>query len=197
MFDVDIRAALKWKILRRYLDDPNTMVFDEVGLRHGAARVDLIVVNSYLHGFELKSERDTLRRLPEQARVYNSVLDRVTLIVCPRHVDAATQIVPGWWGIKLVDKGPRGGIHFSEVRRAHKNPAPNMLAVAKLLWRDEAMAVLEEYGGSKGFHSKPRSALYSRIVEILDSETLRAMVRQQLRCRTNWKSAEPQKLNGG
>ena len=197
MNDYQIRTALKQKLLPSYLKDTESIILDELGLRHGSARVDLVVVNSILHGFELKSNRDTLARLPNQARIYNSVLDRVTLVVGNRHANKALQIVPEWWGVILADKREHGGIYFSKVREPCNNPSPDILAIAMLLWREEALTLLEEFGEAKGLRYKPRKAIYARITEVADLKQLRARVCQQLKNRTNWRSDEQQMLDGG
>src|ERR1700730_13066876 len=84
MKDIDIRDALKRKLRSFYANDPSTLIVDELGLRHGIARVDVALINGIIHGFELKSDRDTMRRLPSHMRVYNSVMDRITLVVGQR-----------------------------------------------------------------------------------------------------------------
>nr|MBA2702680.1 sce7726 family protein [Blastocatellia bacterium] len=85
MNDKQLRHAVKTKVLERYAGDPETRILDELGLRHGAARIDIAVVNGILHGFELKSDMDSLKRLPHQVQIYSSVLDKVTLVVGRRH----------------------------------------------------------------------------------------------------------------
>ena len=86
MRDRDVRKALHHKVLKEHHGDTNTLVLDELGLRHGVARVDVAVVNGYLHGFEIKSDSDTLDRLPSQVTIYNAVLDRATLVVGEKHI---------------------------------------------------------------------------------------------------------------
>lgn len=46
------------------------LVVEELGLFHGASRVDLAVVGRSLHGYEIKSDRDSLDRLEQQAADY-------------------------------------------------------------------------------------------------------------------------------
>lgn len=196
MNDSDIRAALKHKILSRYSSDPNTLVLDELGLRHGAARVDIAVVNGRIHGFEIKGDNDTLRRLPRQAGIYSSVLDRVTLVATARHIEKAIGVVPDWWGIKEAVKGPRGAIRFSELRRPRDNPTPDGLSIAKLLWREEALEVLEERAAATGVRSKPRLQVYQRLAEVVSLDELRATVRRQLVLRKNWRSDVKQASSG-
>src|SRR5439155_10222560 len=91
--DRDVRQALHRKVLRDHHGDANTLVLDELGLRHGACRVDIAVVNGYLHGYEIKSDSDTLDRLPAQVAVYNLVLDRATLVVGERHLQKAQPLL--------------------------------------------------------------------------------------------------------
>lgn len=56
MNDPQLRCGLKQMILATYANDPGTRIFDELGVRHGAARIDIAVVNGIIHGFELKSD---------------------------------------------------------------------------------------------------------------------------------------------
>lgn len=191
MKDSDLRAALTQRLVRRHARDPHTLILQELGLRHGAARVDVVVVNGSLHGYELKSDSDSLERLPRQARVYGSVLDRVTLVVGRRHAEAAMQMVPDWWGVQVAEMGPRGGVLFSSVRRARNNPSQDPVAVAKLLWREEALELLDQLGAAKGFRSKPRSAIYARLAQVARPAEIRSMVRDRLRGRTGWRSGVP------
>jgi hypothetical protein len=188
MNEYQLRSALKGKVLARYVNDPNTRILDELGLRHGAARIDIAVVNGILHGFELKSDLDTLKRLPNQITIYNSVFDKVTLVVGVRHACDAQMIAPTWWGIKLAKVGPRGGFDFTDLRRARTNPSLEALAVARLLWREEALSLLDEFGEAGPFRHKPRAQVYARLAELSPLDLLRERVRRQLKFRTNWRS---------
>ncbi len=191
MRDADLRTALLRKLDRRHSRDPQTLILQELGLRHGAARVDVAVVNGSLHGYELKSDSDSLGRLARQARVYSSVLDRVTLVAGRCHVEEAMGLVPGWWGVHVAEMGPRGGVLFSSVRRARNNPSQDIVAVAKLLWREEALDLLHQVGAASGVRSKPRAAIYARLAEVARPEEIRSRVRHQLRNRTGWRSGGP------
>lgn len=172
-------------------------MLEEFGLHHGISRVDIAVVNGRLLGYEIKSDRDTLARLPDQIRVYGAVLDKVTLVVGWRHVVAAMRLVPAWWGVSLVERGPRGGIRFSPLRVPEQNPTPDPQVLVSLLWRDEALALLEELGCAAGVRSKTKAAIYSRLMEsVSDYGTLRTHVCTALKSRSNWRSAA-QPATGG
>jgi hypothetical protein len=84
MRDRDVRKALHHTVLKEHHGDTNTLVLDELGLRHGAVRVDVAVVNGHLHGFEIKGDSGTLDRLPSQVAINNAVLDRAMLVVGER-----------------------------------------------------------------------------------------------------------------
>jgi hypothetical protein len=183
-----LRAALKEELRDAHKQEPQARIIEELGITHGAARVDIAVVNGSIHGYELKSDLDTLHRLPEQMRIYNSVLDQVTLVVGKNHLFEAINAVPEWWGItvaKVIDSS--GAISFCSIRKADENPEKNSVDIASLLWRDEALQILEEIGHSRGIRSKPRRVLYERLATLLDQPTLRAKVRERLSLRTNWR----------
>jgi len=197
MNDSVIRAALKKKVLNHHLKSSSALVIDELGLNHGACRVDIAVVNGKLHGYEIKSDRDTLVRLPEQIRVFNKALDRITLIVGWRHVVSAMRVVPAWWGVSLVERGPRGGIHFTPLRCAQPNPNPDPLALVALLWRGEAVLLLQQFDSAIGIRNRSRSAIYKRLVDAVpDYSSLRSLVCQQLRMRVDWRPASQSELCG-
>lgn len=189
MNDIHIRGALKRELLAQYKDDRETVIIEELGIQHGASRIDLVVVNGVLHGFELKSDRDTLTRLPEQARAYASVFDHVTLVVAERHVRRAVDIVPQWWGIRVARAEPEG-LSFCDLKLPMANPSPDPMSIVTLLWRAEALSCLEDLGSAAGMHSKSRAAIYAKLVDKADLDYLRERIRQCLRARQDWRSGE-------
>ncbi|XSG81233.1 MAG: sce7726 family protein [Methyloligella sp. ZOD6] len=190
MRDLDVRLALRRKVLADHVRDQDTLVIDELGLAHGAARVDLAVVNGWLHGFEIKSDADTFRRLPSQVEAYGTVLDKVTLVVGGRHAHSAGSHIPEWWGIKVATAGPRGAIHFQEQRAPRLNLTVDALKVAGLLWRDEAVSILLKHH-VPGVRSKNRQQLGCLLAEHLPLATLRQEVREALKARVGWRSDTP------
>lgn len=183
--DADIRAALKQSILAPHYDDPNTVVVEELGVLRGAVRVDVAVVNGRLHGYEIKSEADTLERLPRQAKLYSQVFDYVTLVVPERHVGRVDVIVPPWWEILVPEhEADRHHIRFRIARPGSPNPHVNPRALAELLWRDEVLELLAARGADVGFRSKPRHVLWDRLCEVYTLQEIRQFVRDRLRDRT-------------
>src|SRR5262249_38903872 len=88
MRDGEIQAALHARLVGEHQGEPDTRFLDELSLC-GLVRVDVAVINGTLAGHELKSDRDTLRRLPAQVEVYSKVLDRATFVVGEGHHDHA------------------------------------------------------------------------------------------------------------
>lgn len=197
MRDVDLRTGLVRRLIRRHSHEPNARILHELGLRHGKARVDIAVVNGALHGYELKSDNDTLERLVRQEQIYSTVLDRVTLVVGERHSRKAISMVPEWWGVQVVKMGPRGGMNFYSARRARNNPSQDPIAIAKLLWRDEALELLSRLGAAEGLRSKPRAMIYARLAKVAGLEEIRSTVRHRLRNRAGLRSGEPLELDDG
>jgi len=187
--DKTIRAALRENLRKIYESDSTVTIIEELGLAHGEARIDLAVVNGSIHGYELKSDLDTLRRLPEQMRIYNSILDYVTLVVGKNHLLDAFNIIPEWWGVTIAKVSSSGNkISFCNIRDADENPEKNSVAIANLLWREEALHILEEKGVAGGVRSKSRQVLYKRLAEVLNQNELRAKVREYLSTREDWRS---------
>lgn len=195
--DRDVRQALHRKVLKEHHRDSDTLVLDELGLRHGACRVDIAVVNGYLHGYEIKSDSDTLERLASQVEVYGLVLDYATLVVGEAHVEKATPRVPEWWGVTVAAAGPRGGITFQPAQKHAMNPCINKLALAELLWRAEAVEILAERAAEPALLKKPRGILYRHLAETVELTELRDLIRQRLKARPRWRGQRPPLTGGG
>lgn len=168
-------------------------IIEELGLLHGTVRVDMVVVDENtrtMHGYELKSDLDTLQRLPEQMKIYNSTLDRVTIVVGRKHLHEAVKLVPSWWGVMLAKiQNENDEVSLMTLRIASDNPDDrDSFAIAQLLWRNEALAILEELEAAKGFRSKPREFIYRKLADEINQQDLCGRVRAQLTSREGWRS---------
>ncbi|MFO8089651.1 MAG: sce7726 family protein [Desulfatiglandaceae bacterium] len=191
MNDEKIRLQFHRKRLRRQHEDSETVVVDELGLKHGRCRADIAVINGHFVGYEIKSDKDSLRRLPEQINVYSAVFDRASVIVGEKHACAVKSLIPGWWGLILTTQGPRGGVTFTVERKASLNRSVDPFSVAQLLWRDEVAGVLEMLGAEKKTLRAPRKVLYHCLASEIDISELRRQVRMCLKARTGWRYPEP------
>lgn len=189
MRDVDIRRALLDDLDHQHKSDVDTIVVEELGLCQGIARVDVAAVNGTIHGFEIKSERDTLARLEGQIAIYCRVLTHVTAVVAENHVARTREAVPDWWGITLAASAG-DTVSLTPLRVAQRNPSVDPLALVQLLWRNETLAALEAKGLSGGLRSKPRLALWERLAASASTDDLILLVRDQLKRRpVEWRAS--------
>lgn len=186
--DIDIRLQLHINLKQEHLNDFDTLIIDELGLCQGDARVDVAVVNGSIHGYEIKSDSDTLERLPGQIDVYNKVLDSVTIVTGKCHSEGILKLVPEWWGIEIAEKTNENEIEFSLLRREIPNPQIDPYSLVQLLWRDEALDLLRRFELEKGYVSKPRNKIWEKLVESFSLEDLKYYVREQLKLRKNWRA---------
>lgn len=187
MNDLDVRNAVHKKLLKKYHEDTTTLIIDELGICQGCARIDIAVVNGQLHGFELKSAKDNLSRLPNQVEYFSSVMDKMTLIVADNHFKEAIEIIPTWWGVKVASQGQRGAIHISTVRREKANKTVDPWALSQLLWHDEILDALANCGVITGVKSKPRWVLWEKLAQEMPLEQLKDFVRTTMKARSDWR----------
>jgi hypothetical protein len=164
-------------------DDPSRRLIPEMGVCQGAGRIDLAVIGDTLEGFEIKADRDDLSRLPSQVTTFALVFDRLTLVTVSRHLESAAHAVPAWWGLRSVE--PDGSIAI--IRAPELNLAVDPIAVAGLLWRDEALTLLRAQG-----HRGRRGTRHDFCRELAISSTpdeIRSMVARTLRERSSWRAA--------
>jgi len=195
--DIIIRSVLKKDLINRHAQDEKVRIIEELGIKHGTARVDIAVVNGIMHGYEIKSDQDTLQRLPEQMNVFNSVFDKMTLVVGKNHLYQAINMVPEWWGIIVAKINNNGSVIFNVIRGEEFNKNQDSVSIARLLWREEALKILEKNNEANGFHSKPRDLIYEKLAGVLDQKILSEEVRETIFLRTDWRPDAPLILNGG
>jgi hypothetical protein len=185
MRESDVRTTVLDWLDSKYGTDPSTRIVNEMGIWSGSARIDVAVINGELAGYELKSARDTLERLEQQAGLYSLVFDRVTLITAERHLRRATAMVPRWWGI-VIAKYEGESLVLVPRRKARPNRTIDPLQVARLLWRPEALRILEHRRLDKGIRSKPVETLFGRLADTIPLKELCEEVRNALRARNDW-----------
>jgi hypothetical protein len=178
----DIRRALRSRLLVKHANEPDTVFIEELGVCRGQVRIDLAVVNGLFHGYEIKSDRDSLRRFDGQVELYSKVLDRATIVVGNSHLTETLNIVPRWWGVLLIDSG-RKGPRFRTVRRGQNNPRKDPRALVELLWLDDAIALLALRDAARGVRGKPRRVVWDRVCEHFKVQEIAATVRARLKAK--------------
>ncbi|WP_416309377.1 sce7726 family protein [Saccharopolyspora sp. NFXS83] len=187
MRDRDVRTCLT-SHLRAEHPESDTLFVDELDLG-GLVRVDLAVVNGSFWGYEIKSARDNLRRLPSQVQVYSRTLDRAALVVAECHATKAIEFLPNWWEVIIATEN-QGSIQLNQLRRGTQNPVVDPWSLVQLLWREEALDELQKRGIDRGVRSKPRREIWRRMTEELDTSTIQETVRNRLRSRIGWRAGQ-------
>jgi len=184
--DKDVRNALLRSINKKYANDSNTIVLNELGLLQGLCRIDVAVLNGIMHGYEIKSDSDTLERLPLQAEYYSKVLDKITLVVGEKHLSNAEKIIPEWWGIKVAVPF-NNCAKIKSYRRDKINRNVDAYSVVELLWRQEILDILKSNKKNNGILKQPKAKLYDMLVEEYSLNEIRNITRTILKTRTNWR----------
>lgn len=185
--DSDLRTAALRRLLVNAQNCADTLVLEELGLTHGASRVDIAVINGHIRGIEIKAEADSLGRLPRQVEAYGRVVDRATLIASERHLPAALEHLPIWWGVVAARRAANGSVVFRRLREERVNRQTDAISLARLMWRDEVHAVLSEMGCEAQLLRAPRAALYAELARRMPKTQLAALVRTTLKARTGWR----------
>lgn len=187
-----IRSALLEELNNTY--DPQektTAIIPEFSLVNESARIDIAVVNGILHGYELKSDKDTLLRLNNQKEAYNTVFDEITLVVGKNHLISSIYCIPDWWGITVAKVDKRNVLYFLKIRESKPNPQQNLRAMINLLWKEEIIVKLLQLGISKGVANKSKQYISDLLVNSLNPEDIKSYVRQSLKDRffnSDWRS---------
>jgi len=186
MQDSDIR-----KLLHPYLKKENkkykdTIIVDEFDLCSGLSRIDIAVVNGVIHGYEIKSEEDTLKRLPNQINYYNKSLEKISIATNKFHLKQIRESVPKWWGLIVIKNDSKKNV-VTELRKAKNNPLLDGNSMLHILWKDELISIIDKYEIEVGVHSNKRK-LRESISNSLGISILSHEVRSALKSRQNWRS---------
>lgn len=176
--DIDVRDPLEKWLVAQHAEGGDTNIIHELKVQRPSARVDIAVVNGRLTAFEIKSDVDSLDRLPAQTAAFNAVFDQISLVTTAKHLALARKKIPSWWGILTTD-----GVGIHVRRSAKQNPTRQinsllwMLTVAELTFvlaeldptapsrlckKDELVALIGKTGSQKRIRDAVRSVLKGR-----------------------------------
>ncbi len=87
--------------LKKYTNSDATLITE---LRVGRSVADAVLVNGSSTCFEIKTEYDSLNRLPEQISSYRKLFDKIVVIAAESHVQNLLEQVPDDIGLSLLTK---------------------------------------------------------------------------------------------
>ena len=195
MKDKDLRDYTHRVVLEKEHRDPTVRVIDEFCINNGQCRADIVTISDEgFHGYELKSAKDNLKRLPAQVKHYSDMMNEVTLIVADNHVKQAEVLIPDWWGIEVASwakdnnhPDSPGFILLETQRLAEANPVFNKKTLVDLLWRPELEQILFASIGDKRILSMRKYHLRNLMVSSYNLEQIQAVCAHALRARTDWR----------
>lgn len=182
--DRDVRKILLEELNKKYNGCSNTRIVNELGLDFGASRVDVAVINGIMHGYEIKSDVDNLERLPRQMEYYNRAFERMTIVVSRKYLDEVKNIVPNWWGIKIISADQE---RLIDVRKGRKVCKQDPEIIIKLLWKKELEGLVDYLGLPKTLKKTRKKQLLSILKEEADFNVIRTYVYSVLKARENWR----------
>jgi len=195
MFDRDIRIALRKKYLQQYYKDPSTKVVEELALFANRARIDIAVINGHLVGYEIKSDRDTIARLPDQMAVYSQIFDKTTVISGPKHIEKLLEFLPNCCGLFVAEPN-NSEIELTTIINPIQSTEQSGFMLASLLWHEEACSLLKSVGLGKGVRKKRISLLWQELADNFTVDNLAANIREIIKARQAWKEPQQQVLHG-
>jgi len=182
-----IRSKILSQLLHKSPQSKNTIVIEELDLCLGEARIDLAVINGIAKGIEIKSDKDTLDRLDNQISIYNKVFDVMEIVVGESHLKSAFEVVPEWWGISIVYSTNTSQLNYKQIRKTKINKAKDPLSVIQLLWKKEALQLLEKKNLSSQFKNKSKDEIWDKLLNLFEEKELFTFVNHFLKIRQNWR----------
>jgi len=138
LLDKDIRNIFSTHHSRRY---PKSKLLNEVRVNNGLAIADLVSVGTKSsHCYEIKSDRDKISRVLDQAKYFDIVFSKISLITTSAQCEKALNAIPPYWGIIIVSDTPKEKVHY--LRKASVSPLFSEHKALLTLWRDELLGIL-------------------------------------------------------
>lgn len=187
MTDQLVRTAFHRSVLHPDHQCQNTFVINELGLKNGDFRADIAVLNGKMIGYEIKTAKDNLSRLPSQVEAYCQIFHEVFLVVAEKHLKNALALVPGWWGIYLIRPVCQETFYFECVRESQSNKKQDSFSIAQLLWKDEALEIANTIFNCNIKSRTTKHKIYTAISTACPANTLGGIVIEYLKKREAWR----------
>ncbi len=159
--------------LKKQLNETSeeTTVLEELSIARGRARVDVVLLDQRgAHAYEIKSDADTLARLPNQVRYYSQTFSVVTLVVGLEHATQAINIIPSWWGVAVAQIHD-GEVVIGDIRQAKPNPVLDVHEASDVLRKEELVSLIESSRKDvKVCRNVSRAKLMNQVREMVSEE---------------------------
>ncbi|MCK0470411.1 sce7726 family protein [Alkalihalobacillus sp. APA_J-10(15)] len=183
--DSDIREVLLKK-LHNDNSAKHYRIIEELTICDGIARTDVVLANGILHGFEIKSDCDSLERLPNQIACYDKTFDKSTIVIGKKFENKILKYVPNHWGIEVAYVNRFGNISLKKIRSSKVNKNVKATNLLDLLWNPEIKSFLKQHK-VRGYSKKDKPGLKELTIEFISFKLLRDYTRETLKTRTGWR----------
>ncbi|WP_339217909.1 sce7726 family protein [Ornithinibacillus sp. FSL M8-0202] len=182
--DSGVRSLLLKELKSQYQNDPDTRIVNELGIQNGQSRIDVAVIKGIIHGFEIKSDYDTLDRLPRQMEYYNKLFQRMTIVSSRKYYKEICEMVPKWWGIKVISSD---GTRLIEKRKGRKQTSQDKDVLLGLLWKKDLEDLIDVLGYPKSMKKLKKHQLLEIFSKEADVNIIQQHVYFSLKTRQNWR----------
>lgn len=118
-----LEAAIKIKLIDYVLkncDMDNTVIRTEFLFADSRRRADIALVGTFLHAYEIKSERDNIDKLDSQIADYRNYFEAVHVLCHKKHIEKVREI-DKTVGILVIDNDGISRIRTASIRKSIKS----------------------------------------------------------------------------
>lgn len=177
MNDKAIRAAILPYLGETYMEGK---IIEEWGTMGDVIMDIAILEEGGITGFEIKSNHDTLSRLPNQVIYYEYLCDNCYVIVGDKFVGKISQHIPDSWGIIYV------GEDDVITLRESISTGIDIKRLVDCLWNPEKVELIKLFK-IRGYSNKNSRQLTDIILGNLTDSDIRKYVSHLIKCRKGWK----------
>ena len=132
--------------LKNQLCTKDTVVINEFGV--GGSIADVVMFNGLSKAFEIKSERDSDRRLHSQMSDYQQLFEECYIVVPEESYRKYIEVVEEKVGVLVLSHTSRGSISLSVERNAEKNEYVNVGILMQSVRTPEYKWMVQQINGS-------------------------------------------------
>lgn len=116
--EVRLKAAIIDRLFERAHVDDDAVLISEMTVANWSRRADVVLANGSLWAFEVKSELDSLTRLPGQLETFTAHFEKVCVVCAPRFETGARKLLPDGVGLWVAE--PDGSLRERVRPRLNK-----------------------------------------------------------------------------
>ncbi len=172
-------SAIKVKLIDFLLNEQqqnSILIANELAFADGSRRADLVTISDYLVAYEIKSEKDSLEKLPEQLKDYDKYFHSVYVVCHDSHLQNVRKLKGGFGIFTITTKG------ITKIRKARKRKIITTKYLLDHLDRSSLLSILRQKLPSKrSIGNIPVNELRSILEGLVTYKALYSAVAEHLR----------------